>query len=1334
MAATTRTTSTTGIGVRGGTAALGGLSVQPIPLVLPAAFPVTRPATPIAPAIAPPTIAADLIAGSTPQLRIPASSLGAGTMTAAISAILPAALNQVQFRPTSLIPPIRIISPILTRQRTPNQETLSLSQLTVRNNQFSPADPHGINKLRPELISVLDFEPIYSGDTLVLNDMGVLMDVQYQSRHLREQTFFQLMQGIQQSDQAQRLQNIQNSFTTNFRKVNDSADFYKNTIVAIETVKNGFDVKSIPSNNFDLFNFRTLRDFYETYMLFPRNVFDRFSGTKIVMQLLFDMRAIAEGYSMNLLHLTDPDRSAGGSAANSPVSIDKTYNVSSGLAFTYDTIRSFTQAVNASENQFFTRFNRTLPQAPDDRIKLLVNMVSKELRVSRGLGRTTVTNNLRQKFLATTTDGSPFDNLIGGVGTTIFEPVTGPNSVASLTLVNDNENSAVLPFETKYIDVNNSHKVYVPGSTFFVDSIINSATLTSFNINPLRGYVEKYVDTVDSVATLIANIFDYGEQPSALSPVGILKQLLSGISHGLTRLLANPQRAGETLSAAEAATAAVFRLAATDPTLKSMLFQFVILNFFHSANSTFFINAIADELGNDISNLDAVTIDTSHGLPNLRSRNELLSYVTALGISIQNRVSILVNQQAISQNNNSPQNRSRGADPATGRMIVGFDVDSTYGIPSALGQSNILTDFNSVIVGIETIFGNEINNFFDSSKRTRFNALSMSTLMLMLFEAYSNLIIRYVKSDFQTSDFGPNFPDMVVDTTFNAQMYDAMQGVIADPELPIPLLPPETNTSARPVLTTSTAVTQRIQNSTATSAVRHVYDQVAPVAAATGNSTSDVHAGIAANSAVVGGAHATAGSRFTDATALALSGITQRINTQDLIDSQSIQQSISSIAFNLFQEDFSVACAMHCLLVIKQRLRTALDLANNYFTDQTLRGFAALNGTSLTDIGQNLTPTQVRVLLRQRDSYVRQLTNNTNQIQFIPASPTDVDTRSVILSLLGRGTFRETNDAGFRYRLMTVGIPSGFSKNLAERINSNNINSTAFQRNKAYEVVTVNVYKRSLEYPQVIFKPKKFIFDLALFCNGYSNLHIRPSENFDSVIQRITLLDYQNFTHPTTVDINNVVNSDKYSFIADPTVRRAMVENHIVSDILTGYIQALTTMKLDETTFVNRASTTWNNLSLGSQGTDLTPQFEELARKYLIAKRTADIRRNPALRPLPDIPIPSMLTSPLVDQSTKDTLKLLTFGNVAFKVENALADLLSPKLFERVFTIPVNVDDFEIDYAATTGPESGREFFQKEFFQRLLDPGAPRGTYRFKPRTHKDTVFEDYFVTIELVQ
>lgn len=1311
---------------------MGGVSTQPTPFVLPATYPVPRPTSPVTAIVAPSVVADAMANGMVPELRIPVSHVINGTMGAGVLELFPTRLTNLQYQPTTEGSALRIISSNLTTQRRPNEETLSLAQLSIDNKEFQPVDPHGINKLRPEIISLMDYEPVYFGDSMVLNDVGILMDVQYQARHLREQTFFQLMRGIQQTDQSQQLQGIQNEFAASFQRVNSSADFYRNTIIALETAKNGFDIKAIPGNSFDLQTFRTLADFYESFMMFPRTALDTFSGTKIMMQLLFDMRSISEGYSMNLLNLTDPDRQAGGTAFNSPVAIDRSYNNRNGFSFTYDTVRSFNDPVNASDSQFFTRFNTSLPQAPDDRIKILINMISKELRVSRGLGRDAVISDLRQKFGATTTNGSPFDNLIGGVGATIFEPVTGPGSLAGLTVLSNTAGSAVLPFETKYIDVNNTKKVYVPGSSFFVDSIINVPVLTSFNLTPLRAYVEEFVSTTDSVASVVANLFDYGDEVSPLSPVEVFKSLLHGVSHGLTFLMSSTQRAGLQISTADAATAAIFRLATTDPSLKSMLFQYVLLNLIASSNSHFFADKVTEELLNDIRNLDAVAVNTSYPLPDLRTPNTLQPFIGNLGTSIQNRVVQLVNQQNLTHSTNA-QTRDRSGVLADGRMRVGFDVDITFGIPAALNQSHFLTNLTQFVVGLETTLGNETNNLVDSTSRSRFNSLSISTLVLMIFEVYTNLLSRYVKVDFQVSAFGQNFPDMIVDTNFNAHMQSSIEDVISEPGTPLPVITPDLGTYGSKN-DRSKNNTQRFPRTHQESSVRQVYNQVQSAAQESGDSVDDVYNGVTTNEAILSGPRATAGSRNTRASQLASRRVTRHSNPHDLMDAQAMDRSLDSIAIKLEQEDFAVACAMHILLVIKARLRTTLDVATNYFSQQTLESFVNSNGTSLSDIGKNLAPAQVRLLLRQRDRYVRDLTANSNQLQFIPVSSTDIGTRSVILSLLDKAAYRETNNAGLRYRLLTVGIPSGFSKNLADRLAGTNLNSTSFQRNKDFDLIYVKVYKRSLEFPQLIFKPKKYLFDLSLFSNSYGNLLIRPSENFDSVIQRLTLFDYQNFANPGVVTMDNIVNNDKYSLIPDPTIRRSMFENHILSDILGSYIQALTTMKLTETTFVNTKSETWRRLSLGQNGTDLTPRFAELVRRYLIAQRTRDIRANPALQPLPDLPVQEMLISSAVDQGTKDTLKLLTFGNVAFKPENALAELLSPKLFERVFTIPLNVDDFEIDYEATTAPESGREFFEKGFFRNKLDRHAAPGTYRLQPRTVRDAVFEDYFVTIELVE
>lgn len=1333
--ATNRTTSTTGIGVRGGVLQLGGLATQPVPFVAPTAFPVTKAVSPIAPVLAPPAVAAALQKGVSPQLNVPINDIARGQIAAAAKKIIPSSVNSVQFRPIADIPPLRVSNSALVNQRHPNEETLSLSRLSFNNGTFEQADPHGVNKLRPEIISLMDFEPLYAGNSLDLNDVGLLMDTQFQARHLREQTFFQLMAGIQQSDQKRELQNIQTTFAANFKKVNTSADFYQSTIATLETVKNGFDVKNIPPNNFDLRTFKTLQDFYQTFMLFPQEAFNQFSGTKVLMQLLFDARSIAEGYSMNLLSLTDPDRQAGGEAVVSPVSIDKTYNNRSGFSFTYDTIRSFNAAMNAAGTDFFNRFNSALPQAPDDRIKLLVNLLSKELRVSRGLGRTGVMADLQQKFAATTTNGSPFDNILGGVGSTIFDPVTGPSSIAALTVVNDTETSSVLPFETKYIDTNNTKKVYIPGSVFFVDSILNVRNLEEFNLVPLRSFVSKYIDTVDSAATLISNIFDYGPRVSPLSPVGLFKLLLQPVLDGLNFLKTNGQREGFDVNAAEGTAVAALRLATNDPRLKALLFQYMLLLILSNPSAGFFAQGILEEMGGDIANLDGVNINLStQARPNLRNKNEIWPFLNDLGRSIQNRISLLVNQRNLQGNGGTAQARSRSSDPANGLLLIGYDVDIVNGIPQGLYQSKIMSNFVSFLLGLESILGNETNNLLDSAKRTRYNAISVSTLVLVAFEAYIQIISRYAKVDFQTSSYGDNFPDMLVDTNFNAQMYDSMRAIISDPELPLPIIEPEPSTASAGAAKQAATTTERFNINNTSTSLQHTLEQAGKVAQATGTSTSDVQAGIAAYQPIVGGKFATAGSRFTDAASLALRNLTEHVNPHALLDAQAIDQSLNSIAFKLFQEDFSLACVFHILLTVKRRLRSALDLANNYFTRQTLTSLATLNATDISDIAQNLVPAQVRLLLRQRDAYVQQLTPNSQGLQFIPSTPTDVGARNALLSLLTRSAFRETQDAAFRYRLLTVGIPSGFSKNLVERINGNTINSTTFQRNKAYDVITVNVYKRSLEYPQLIFKPRKFIFDLSLFSNGYTNLRVQAKENFDRVLQRVTLLDYQNFTQPTTVTMENVVNNEKYGFIQDPALRRAMVENHILSDLFTAYIQFLTTMRMDESTFVNQESATYRKLSLG-KGVDLTPQFSELVRKYLLAKRTTDMQTDPSLSPLPDLPIEEMIQSPSVDQATKDILKLLTFGNIAFKTENAMASLLSPKVFERVFTIPLDVDGFEIDQAMTTATQSGREFLAKNFLQEKLDHHAlANGVYKFKPRTHNDAVFEDYFVTIELVQ
>lgn len=89
--------------------------------------------------------------------------------------------------------------------------------------------------------------------------------------------------------------------------------------------------------------------------------------------------------------------------------------------------------------------------------------------------------------------------------------------------------------------------------------------------------------------------------------------------------------------------------------------------------------------------------------------------------------------------------------------------------------------------------------------------------------------------------------------------------------------------------------------------------------------------------------------------------------------------------------------------------------------------------------------------------------------------------------------------------------------------------------------------------------------------------------------------------------------------------------------------------------------------------------------------------------------------------------------------------LLSPKLFDRVFHLFVDTDDFEIDLEETRKTEQGRELFKKLLNQGLIleindniskNETNPVKRYKMVQRniSENHVVFEKYFVTIETVE
>jgi hypothetical protein len=72
---------------------------------------------------------------------------------------------------------------------------------------------------------------------------------------------------------------------------------------------------------------------------------------------------------------------------------------------------------------------------------------------------------------------------------------------------------------------------------------------------------------------------------------------------------------------------------------------------------------------------------------------------------------------------------------------------------------------------------------------------------------------------------------------------------------------------------------------------------------------------------------------------------------------------------------------------------------------------------------------------------------------------------------------------------------------------------------------------------------------------------------------------------------------------------------------------------------------------------------------------------------------------------------------------------LNKKLFERVFNIPINIDDFEIDIEETNKTQSGKNsLIHLRQNNSIIEDGTK--VYLNK-RTKNDIILEDLFVTVD---
>lgn len=255
-------------------------------------------------------------------------------------------------------------------------------------------------------------------------------------------------------------------------------------------------------------------------------------------------------------------------------------------------------------------------------------------------------------------------------------------------------------------------------------------------------------------------------------------------------------------------------------------------------------------------------------------------------------------------------------------------------------------------------------------------------------------------------------------------------------------------------------------------------------------------------------------------------------------------------------------------------------------------------------------------------------------------------------------------------KILSVGIPLGMTSNLKQKLellSNNDKNTTISANSEEIDIVKVVMYKEDLEYEDIIFKPKEYIFELSRFVNrqtfnpfapiakyidksGFSEFISKnkssETKTLEDIVKAAVTFD---FSQGQPSIFNSVIPENGTEFSGQIKLQlgsrlKELKKNHVNSDMLMLYTKLLTGADLQEANFP-----AINNLIYPAADADLSELF-------------------------------SVLGS---EEELQTWAQLFGTKTILTSGDRETIELLVPKKYERIFNIAVCSEDFPIDTKAT---------------------------------------------------
>lgn len=336
----------------------------------------------------------------------------------------------------------------------------------------------------------------------------------------------------------------------------------------------------------------------------------------------------------------------------------------------------------------------------------------------------------------------------------------------------------------------------------------------------------------------------------------------------------------------------------------------------------------------------------------------------------------------------------------------------------------------------------------------------------------------------------------------------------------------------------------------------------------------------------------------------------------------------------------------------------------------------------------------------------------------------------------------------FNSRILTVGVPNGFTQNIREKIRLDKLDKNYSK--KQVDIVNLTCYKVDVEFQDVIFKPQKFLFELSRFVlkNEYDIAPVGIDADMRSIVQAVPTRDYSvevydqvDLLNKKALEKTPLFTDPQYSFLS-PEQKMSLLQNHVGSHFLEIYLRMLTGVATNEFSFELL-------LNQNDRVKDKHSIEEQFMKKLITSRVQSRIDRPISWEDISAAGFFEAISRKKVDIIEKDVRTVQDLARVSTVVSNPDYEarrLLRPKEFERIFHVVIDPDDFEIDVQETQRTAQGREAMAKLLKQKILvdidenaivtsDRAYVDKRYKIVDRlvSENNLIFEKYFVTFETV-